>query len=90
MAKGDRNVLLETVLVVGSFVLLQGSSSTSIEEVLGDTACTTIVGGGESTVEVWCQIDSCAIVFACCEDTRDGDAYIGSCICFRVSKLFVQ
>jgi len=81
---------LQTAVIIGRLVLRERISSTAIEEVLGDTSRATVVGGSKRSIEVWCKIDGCAVVFSCSEDTCYGDAYIGLCICFLLLGNFVH
>lgn len=75
----------EEVLVgghaIGGLVLLEGSSTTVVEEVDRDTSVTATVGGSERSVEVRKEVDVLAIKLARGQDTGHGDADIGLSVC---------
>lgn len=70
------HILLVGLVVVGGLVVLQGLSSTSVEEVdAGGLAAA--VGGGQSTAEEGSQADLGAVNLTIGKDTGNLDADIG-------------
>jgi len=61
----------------GERVVHEGSSSSTVEEVEGDTLAATAVGGVEGAGEVGGEVDASEVTSAGGEDTGDGDANVG-------------
>jgi len=68
---------------VGRHVHHERNSSTIVKEVDRNTDWSTVVCREQSTVEIWEEVDSSAVVSASCENTWDGDSDIGLGVCSR-------